>query len=131
MLNAHLKSVPKQLVRSDQAGDWTYGKDGQLIATVVEQRFSPESELAVAIHELIEGYLCWRSGTTDEQVVKFDNLYEDERSHGHHGEYDEPGDDERAPYKQEHQAATHVERAVCHALGITWEEHCEQVKRET
>jgi len=129
MLDAHLKSVPKSLVRSDQAGDWSYGK-GKLIATVVEDRYSPESELAVAIHELVECFLCRKNGISDSQVVKHDDMFNDELAHGHHQEDCEPGDDPRAPYRLEHQAATHVERAVCLALGITWEEHCEQINRQ-
>jgi hypothetical protein len=124
MLNATLKSVPEKLVRSEQAGDWTYGPDGQMIATVVEDRFSPESELLVAIHELVECFLCRRNGVTDHEVVEFDNMWVDELKHGHHSNHDEPGDDPRSPYREEHQAATHVERAACSALGLTWEDHC-------
>lgn len=121
-----MASVPKELIRAEQSGDWSYGPD--LIMAFVLEDCIPESQLAILIHELIEAFLCRKSGVSDKEVCAFDALYEKERQAGQHGENHEPGDDPRAPYREEHMAATHVERAVCLALGLTWEEHEKEIE---
>ena len=40
-------------------------------------------------------------------------------------EYAEPGDDPRAPYRQEHFIAEAVERIVAAFIGVDWRVHCE------
>ena len=115
-------SVPKQIIRSNQVGDWTYGQE--LLVASADNSLNEDSQFAVMIHEIIECYLCRKRGITDQQVCAFDNLFEKERLIGKHKEDEENGDDPRAPYRKEHQAATFVERAVCHALGLKWDEHC-------
>jgi len=122
MLNIEIKTAPGHLIRSDQSGDWRYTTK-KILVSVVEDTYQPESELAIAIHELIEAWLCRRDGITDLEVVSFDDMYEDERKQGHHKESDEPGDDPRAPYREQHMAATYVERAVCSALDLSWLKH--------
>jgi len=114
-------SVPQHLIRSSQVGDWWYNENE--IAVHVLETLSPESQLAVAVHELIEAWECRKRGITDKDVTAFDDHYEAERKEGKHGEYDEPGDDPRSPYRREHAAATHVERAVCAAINLTWTTH--------
>lgn len=123
MLDVKIQTAPRHLVRCDQLGDWHI--NGRILVRVLENTISEESELAVAIHELVEAFLCRRDGVTDEAVVEFDTMFEKEREAGYHSETDEDGDDFRAPYREQHMKATHVERAVCHALGITWEQHCQ------
>lgn len=113
--------MPQSRIRSEQAGDWWYFGENCFTIHVLET-LSPEDQFRVAMHELTEAYLCRKNGTSDEQVSRFDDQYEAERKEGKHGEYDEPGDDPRAPYREEHSAATHVERAVCHVLDISWKE---------
>lgn len=116
-----LSSIPKKLLRCNQAGDWEYTKD--IILVSVDDNLPNDSQLAVAIHELIEAWNCRRDGVTDKQVCDFDHQYEKERAEGKHSETDEPGDDPHSPYRVQHQDATHVERAVCSAIGLGWREH--------
>ncbi len=118
---AILHDSPKHLIRSNQVGDWRY-TDQTLIASASNE-LNDGSKMAVLIHELIECYLCQKHSITDESVVAFDDMYEKERADGKHGDVEEPGDDPRSPYRDEHQAATHVEWAVCSALGIPWRDH--------
>ena len=122
MLDIQIHTIPAHIVRADQSGDWSYGEN-VIRAYVVADTYPPESELMIGIHELIEAWLCRKHGVSEEAVVKFDEMYEDERKAGHHKDSDEPGDDPRSPYRLEHQAATHVERAVGAALNVTWREH--------
>ncbi len=122
MLDIIITTSHKSLVRNDQLGDWH--TDGRILVRVLEDHMPRESELAVAIHELIEAFLCERAKISDEEVCEFDANYEKERSIRLHFPEDEPGEDSRSPYRDEHMAANHVERAVCNALGLTWEQHC-------
>lgn len=121
-----LKSTPQELIRASQCGDWMTN-DGQNITVHVLENIPLDSRLAVAIHELVEGYLCCKNQVTDQDVVTFDEQYEKERAQGRHGNAEEPGDDPCAPYRTEHRAATRVEREVCRALGISWLEHQQAV----
>jgi hypothetical protein len=121
-----IQSTRQSKIRSFQSGDW-WSHDHDEFTIHVLETMSPESQLAVAIHELVEAYLCRKHGVTDEMVCAFDDKYEAEREQGKHKDNDEPGDDPAAPYRQEHMMATHVERAVCHAIGLSWQEHEQSV----
>lgn len=110
-----IKSVPQHRIRAEQAGDWWLF--GQSILVHVLETLSPDDQLRVGIHELIEAWLC-RGKVSEEDVCTFDEQYEAERKQGKHKEDDEPGDDPRAPYREQHSAATHVERAACHVLNV-------------
>lgn len=121
-MNIAIHSVPQQRIRANQIGDWWSFGGGSFTIHALET-LSPESQFAVIIHELVEAYLCRKRGVTDEVVSAFDEHYEAECKEGKHKPDDEPGDDLRSPYRTEHMAATFVERAVCHVLGISWPEH--------
>lgn len=125
MLDIKIKTVPEASVRAEQSGDWWYDqkRQGRITVSVVGDTFCTESELAIAIHELVEAFLCRRDGVTEQEVVDFDTLYESERKQGRHHKDEEPGDDPRSPYRLQHAAAIHVERAVCLALDLMWKEH--------
>jgi hypothetical protein len=81
---------------------------------------SLESEYLVAIHEFVEAILCRNSFISTEDVDNWDM---------DHPELDEPGADVGAPYHDQHMTAEFVERVVCQALGLSWLEHCENVRR--
>jgi hypothetical protein len=121
-LDIKITTVPKHLIRAEQSGDWWFNNDF-ISAAVLEGFYPPDYELMIGIHEVIEAWLCRKLGITDEQVVKFDTMYEAERQAGKHQDNDEPGDDPRSPYRLAHMAATHVERAVGSALDVSWKEH--------
>lgn len=120
-----MESVVPSRIRSEQSGDWYY--DGDTFIIYARNDIPKASQLAILVHELIEAYLCRKHGVTDEAVSAFDDKYEAERKEGKHKEDDEPGDDPNAPYRIEHQAATHVERAACHALDLSWKTHSQSV----
>ena len=125
---ARLKTAPFNQLRNAQCGDWRIrrGTIEALSAYMSDER----SELAVAIHELIEAWLCRRDmgKDADAQVTAFDALFEEERARGLHRADAENGDDPRAPYQRQHQSATAVERAVCSALGLSWSQHTRNVE---
>jgi hypothetical protein len=120
---AKLEVYPKEMIRADQAGDWGCARGGVEIVAASAEMSDRRSELAVCIHELIEAWMCREKGITDQQVTKFDYMFERERAEGKHGPFDEAGDDPRAPYRVQHEAATIVEKAVVFVLGLPWREH--------
>lgn len=67
-------------------------------------------EFLVAMHEVIEAFLCKTRGVTQQRVDAFDT--------GPGKDLDEPGDDPRAPYFHEHQFASKIEKLMAHELRV-------------
>ena len=68
----------------------------------------------VAIHELVEAFLCKQNFITPKMVDDFDLA---------HPELDDPGGDTRAPYHIQHLYATSVEVILAHQVGIDWDKY--------
>jgi hypothetical protein len=81
------------------------------LAVVVSRLGNDDYEFLVALHELVESYLCERRGITAADVDAFDFPF---RGDG------EPGDNPTAPYFREHAFATKVERLMADELGVDW-----------
>lgn len=103
-------------------GDFWVDEKGVLQIRVTELG-DDRSNWAIAVHEGTEYFDASRRGITEMDISQFDAQYEKEREAGLHKEMDEPGDDPRATYRESHMRATHVERAVCHALDLLWDQH--------
>lgn len=119
-LKIRIWAIPKNEQRYDTCGDWWIEKDGEWNIRVTNQD-NWKSELAVAIHELIEMALCVDRKIDEQVVTNFDMSFEDARMHGH--ATGEPGDSQLAPYRKEHRFAENIERQVIHELGIHWNDH--------
>jgi hypothetical protein len=113
------KSVDPSLMRYVTTGDWEIIGDSVIIP-VVDYGAREDNAFLVALHELVESYLCKKAGIKEEDVYQFDidNPY-----------LEEPGDSELAPYYEQHKVATDVEKIVCEALGLNWREHNDWVQR--
>lgn len=107
--------------RNEDVGDWFEDSDGTLQIRIASM--SIDSQIGVAIHELIEWRKCMKDGVTDEVVTKFDAEFLKEQNAGLHPADAEAGNDRRAPYYWQHQAATAVERAAMIELRVPWVEH--------
>lgn len=81
---------------------------------------SPDREFLVAVHELVEQYLCQKRHISDKEICAFDIKFEKERKLGKHTPEEEPGDDQKAPYRREHFFATNIERQIALELGVDW-----------
>lgn len=110
----------------ETCGDWQVFEPCRIEVTV-NKMADPDSEFVVMLHELVEAYLCRKRGITSEEVGNFDRLFEEERAQGKHDNMAEPGDDPRAPYLHQHQAATVIEMLVFHMLGGHWVSHCKGI----
>ena len=119
MLDIRIRTVAHSDQRYDTVGDWQWDRDRLTIT--ISGLGSTYKELLVAVHELIEVYLCRIRGITQEEVDKFDIEYENNRRLD--DTTSEPGDSLDAPYRKEHRFAENIERQICHEMGINWDEY--------
>lgn len=117
--------IPHAEQRYETVGDWTVDESGAIDIKVSDMG-NPDYAVLVAIHELVEVYLCKKRGITDEEVTAFDVEFEDKRKPD---DLAEPGDARDAPYQNEHCLATAVERMVCAAIGVSWQDYEQAVQR--
>jgi len=112
--------APAQM-RYPTAGDWTsYG--GHRVAQVTAADTGDDKmNVLLLLHELVECILCHFAVIWSDAVDAFDLQFEAERAAGKHTEDEEPGNDIRAPYWQQHQYATAVEVQMAAFLGVNWE----------
>ena len=119
-VNFVISQIPHRRQRYDTVGDWLPGSPVNIrVSRMKDERYA----FLVALHELIEYELCRMNGITDREVVKFDTSFERERREHLHGLEAEPGDDPRAPYRDEHGFATMVERMVALKMGVSWSDY--------
>ena len=116
--------------RYDTCGDWTVSPEGNWYIKE-SSLHNWKQEILIAIHELVEMTLCRAKGITAKEVDDFDLKYEKGFFvgtvwHGG-GQAGEPGDDPEAPYYEQHQIASVVERLVAIKMGVDWLAYSDQV----
>jgi hypothetical protein len=117
-MRINIEVVPAKDMRYTTVGDWQFLNNGNtLIVTVAKS--TPDSEFLVALHELIEAYLCNKDGITTQEVDAWDFEHEDD---------DEPGAMKGCPYKDQHEFAEAIERIVASQLGLAWDIHEENLR---
>jgi len=108
-----IRTVPHNSQRYPTAADWEFLEDGSLRISV-SATGSWESEVLVAIHELVEAVACKKLGIAEKDVCEFDVL---------NPQLIEPGESPLAPYHQQHVTAEIVERIAAQAMGVNWQDH--------
>lgn len=111
--------------RYPTVGDWQFSQDGSRLGINISRMDNEDYEFLVALHEMIEAYLCRKHGITTQQVDEFDMNYEANRING---DESEPGAQPVAPYFKEHQAAENIERHVAVLLGVDWDTYDKHVE---
>ena len=115
-----VSQVPHKMQRYETVGDWIPGKPAKImVSKMKDERYV----FLVAIHEMIEYELCKMNGISDREVVAFDVNFEAERRKNLHPIEAEPGNDPRAPYRDEHDFATMIEMMVAQKLGVSWSDY--------
>ena len=118
-MNVKIEIIPHSEQRYPTVGDWFFDGEGNLtikISALNDWR----KEMLIALHELVEVLKCKHDGVTQEQVDRFDIVFEKARQDGND---DEPGDDPKAPYVKQHCLATGIERVMAAELGVSWKEY--------
>lgn len=115
-----ISQLPHRKQRYETVGDWIPGKPAEIrVSKMKDHRYV----FLVALHEMIEYELCKMHGVTDKEVVEFDVNFEAERRMNLHPIDAEPGDHPKAPYRNEHEFATMIERMVAKKLGVSWSDY--------
>lgn len=111
-MEIRIRTIPHSTHRYDTHGDWIPGASGQPDEIRVSACGHSDHEFLLALHELVEFWLCRRRGITVEVVDAFDMAFSGEG---------EPGDDPAAPYWREHQEASGLEGLMAALLGVDWD----------
>jgi hypothetical protein len=112
-------SIPHSYQRYETVGDWIASR-GHLRHIRVSEMGNEDYAFLIAIHEMIEAWLCLKRGVTQEAVDSFDQEFEAKRVEGNE---DEPGHDPKAPYHKEHVFAEKIERMLAKELGVNWKQY--------
>lgn len=114
-----IRFIPEAEMRQPGIGDWWFDGETLHIRATNDTPDVTDGDgpwpFLVALHETVEAILCQAHGVDGKAVDDFDNLFEAEG----HDEDDEPGDDERAPYRAEHRQAMIIEHLMANFLGVT------------
>lgn len=110
-----VRFVPEGDVRHGGVGDWFC--EGDVLHIRASGETSDEAFL-IALHELVEAWLCRRQGVPEAAVDAHDLRFEDERQMGLHDAEAEPGDDPRAIYRKQHRRAMILEHLMANFLGL-------------
>ncbi len=128
-MNISIKTIPHQEQRYNTVGDYWERKTTEE-GTVVEFRISklprPEYEHLILIHELVEYFLVSIAGISLQSIDDFDKNFEAQRLPG---DLSEPGDQRQAPYYNQHQMASLVERLFAAILNVDWQEYEEAINK--
>lgn len=113
-----IDTIPHRDQPYPTVGNWWFDGFGDLHINISKMG-NDDSEFLVAIHEIIEAYLCKKSKIRQEDVDKWDL---------EHLECKEPGNLPDCPYYYPHHAAEFAERLVAIELGVDWITHCARVE---
>jgi hypothetical protein len=119
----YVEVIPHKQQRYRTCGDWLLLPHGIHIS--VSDTGDEVSNMLVAIHELVESFLCKVDGVSGKDVDDFDVAFEAGRTEE---SLDEPGDDPSAPYNVQHRVADVVERLVALHAGVNWQEHEKRIE---
>lgn len=111
-----IRFVPQGDVRFSGLGDWRFDCDALQIRASGE---TEDEAFLIALHELVEAWLCRRQGVAEAAVDAHDLAFEAERAQGLHGPDDEPGEAPNSPYRKQHRKACLVEHLVANFLGLS------------
>jgi hypothetical protein len=118
-LICNISTIEHSQHRYETVGDWIVDNQNIPAFTIlVSDMGNPDYAFLVSLHEMVEMYLCWKRKISQSSVDSFDMAYEEKRIDG---DFSEPGDDPSAPYFNEHQFATKVEKQMAEQLGVDWE----------
>jgi len=113
-----IESIPQKDHRYDTCGDYWYDENGGLQVRVTEM--GKREMMLVIFHELVEQFLTEERNIQEQDIMKFDIEFENNRIEG---DDSEPGDNPNAPYRKEHRFAENIERMIAHEIGYNWDEY--------
>jgi len=116
-LSVKINTIPHDQHLYTTVGCWFWEKlnqDDTSIHIRVSRNLPNDDIFLVALHELVESYLCSKKNISTSQVNDWDMKNPD---------VEEPGEVAGAPYFQEHKDANDIEKLMCEKLNLNWDEH--------
>lgn len=113
--NIECKVIPHKKQKYETPGNYWVNKSGRHYR--ISDTGDADHAFLIFIHELIEHHLCEKRGIKVADITAFDKAFEAKRKPGN---TDEPGFDQKAPYREEHKFATQIENMIAHELGVSW-----------
>ena len=101
-MKINIETIPHKDQNYETVGNYWIDEDGTWQIRVSDMK-NWKYELLVAIHEIVEYALCLEKGIKEDDITAFDIAFEAKREDGN---CDEPGDDPKSPYQNEHLIAT-------------------------
>lgn len=108
-----IDTVPHAEQRYVTLGDYFITPDGTRHISVSDLG-DERMELLIALHEIVEMFLTEGAGISEREILDFDL---------DHPELDDPGNDPRAVYHEQHVTAEGVERIMAALLGVKWADY--------
>lgn len=121
-----VRTIPHVFQVYNTCGNYEWTEDGMLVVFISDMN-NEQYTFLVAIHEIIEAYLCKKRGITIDSINKFDEQFEKDRITYQWGNDVEPGHDKKAPYLKEHVFAENVEKQLAKQSRIDWERYAKTV----
>lgn len=130
MLSINVKTIPHKEQRCDgNVGDYWLENEGRELQVRVSDLGDWRYEFLVAVHELIEYFLCHAKGIKEPDTQAFDEEYYRQEALGVISGYDEAGADPRAPYHTQHMIADGMERILAVLLGVNMKDYGEAIDK--
>ena len=123
-MNVTIKVIAHDKQRYSTCGDWIYDEQGDLWI-LVSRLGNWRYEMLIALHELVEVLACRHYRISQKRVDAFDIAFEKRRQAGN---TDEPGDDDKAPYRIQHLLATGIEKIIAALLGVSWKKYANAIE---
>lgn len=117
-----IDTIPHNAQRWDTVGDYWDDDNGTHIK--ISETGNEDYSFLIAVHELVEQYLCKKRGISEPNIMAFDMAFESRRQPG---DTSEPGDSPDAPYRREHFLATTIERWLAGELKVDWKQYEERL----
>jgi hypothetical protein len=120
-----IEVIPHLDQRYNTVGDWQFERDSEGTATALNVRVSDldnqEYFILIGLHEAIEALLCEMKGVKEKEVDDFDLTWTPKQVHWNSDrETSEPGEDYQAPYYEQHQIASGIERLLAARMWVNW-----------
>ena len=123
-----IQTIPHSSQRYNTIGDWQFVKgltswsfsSEKSLAIHISAMSDERYEFLIALHEMVEAYLCKHADISGKAVDEFDMSFTGEG---------EPGDDPSCPYNRQHRVASAIEELVALHLDINWKAYEKEVDK--
>jgi hypothetical protein len=116
-----IKTIPHEDQRYETVGDWIlFNQFATNLKIRISETYNDDYNFLIALHELIEAYLCKKAGISGDIVDQYDFSHPDSP---------EPGKEKDCPYREQHIFAEYIEHIMARYLKVDWEKYEECIHK--